>query len=70
MSGEAAEAFVSELGTDLVGRDGSAQGFVVRAKDVETLTALRARARPAGGRCASRSSEAHAFARRPGNVEG
>jgi primosomal protein N' len=49
VSGEGAEAFVNELGSELVRVRPTAQGFVVRAKDVDTLTTvLRGAPRPAG----------------------
>jgi primosomal protein N' len=49
VSGEGAEAFVNELGSDLVRVRPTPQGFVVRAKDVDTLTTvLRAAPRPTG----------------------
>jgi primosomal protein N' (replication factor Y) (superfamily II helicase) len=49
VSGEAAEAFVTELGSDLVRVRATPEGFVVRAKDVDTLTTvLRGAPRPAG----------------------
>jgi primosomal protein N' (replication factor Y) len=49
VSGEAAADFVSLLGAAPVSVHGVANGFVVRAKDVDTLTAaLRSVARPAG----------------------
>jgi primosomal protein N' len=49
VSGEAAAAFVSALGSDLVRVRATAEGFVVRAKDVDTLTTvLRAAPRPVG----------------------
>jgi primosomal protein N' len=49
VSGEGAEAFVSELGSELVRVRPTTEGFVVRAKDVETLTTvLRSAPRPPG----------------------
>ncbi len=49
VSGEGAESFVNELGSDLVRVRPTTDGFIVRAKDVETLTSiLRAAPRPAG----------------------
>jgi hypothetical protein len=49
VSGEGAEAFVNELGSDLVRVRATPDGFVVRAKDVDTLTSvLRGAPRPAG----------------------
>ncbi len=49
VSGEGAEAFVNELGSELVRVRPTTDGFTVRARDVETLTSvLRAAPRPAG----------------------
>jgi primosomal protein N' len=49
VSGEGAEAFINGLGSDLVRVRPTTQGFVVRAKDVDTLTTvLRGASRPAG----------------------
>jgi primosomal protein N' len=49
VSGEGAEAFVNELGSDLVRVRSTPEGYVVRAKDAETLTSvLRGAARPPG----------------------
>jgi primosomal protein N' len=49
VSGEGAETFVSELGSDLVRVRPAPHGFIVRAKDVETLTTvLRNAPRPQG----------------------
>ncbi|HWD96206.1 MAG TPA: hypothetical protein VG246_07295 [Acidimicrobiales bacterium] len=49
VSGEGADAFVRELGSELVRVRPTPDGFVVRAKDVDTLTAvLRGATRPPG----------------------
>lgn len=49
VSGDGAEAFINELRSDLVRVHSTSKGFVVRAKDAETLTTvLRSAARPPG----------------------